>query len=502
MEYSFSKISSVGKFMMLIGILVAIPLLVIPFNMQDNKHASSFIIPASFSLICGLILFLYGKKRRETVGNFGWKSSMQYSSIMVLFAWVWGMLIGAFPFFSSGQLRLIQSLFESISGWTTTGLSVMDTSTTPRIFLFHRSFMQFCGGLGFIMMMNMFIQEKQSMRLYDAEGHPDKLLPNLRKTTQLIFLMYGGLLIAGTLLYRIVGMNIFESLLHAMCSLSTGGFSTRLGSIGEYNSIGIEVVTIILMVFGTTNFAVLFLIFTMKLRQVVRVSEVQLLFGLLCVGIPVFALGLQRNLQAMGIESFRLAIFNVISALSTTGYSTVDFRGMAPSSLGVIIIMMLIGGGIGSTAGGMKLERVYIGIKIIALNFRTRINPARNIHPGFFFKAQGKHMIDEKLILETTAHILCYLSIVGVGTILLAATAKANLIDALFEFASAFGTVGLSIGITNADLGNAALLVEMFAMVLGRLEIFIVFIAFHSSIELMRSRFQTIGSKGLNTQVL
>ena len=488
MGYSVSKLSSVGKFMMLIGILVAIPLLVVPFDAQDNQFAWSFIIPASFSLLCGFLLFLYRKKRSGAVENLGWKSSMQHSSIIVLFAWAWGMVIGAFPFFLSGQLRLIQSLFESISGWTTTGLSVMDTSNTPKIFLFYRSFMQFCGGLGFVMMMNMFIQEKQSMRLYNAEGHSDKLLPNLRKTTQLIFLMYGGLLAAGTLLYSIVGMNIFESLLHAMCALSTGGFSTRLGSIGEYNSIGIELVTIFLMLFGTTNFAVLLLIFKMKWRQVGRVSEVQLLLGLLCLGIPVFALGLLQNHQYMGIEAFRIAVFNVISALSTTGYSTIDFQGMSPSSLGVIILMMLIGGGIGSTAGGIKLERVYIGINVIALNFRTRINSARSIHPGFFYKAQGKHMIDDKLILETSAHILSYLSIIGVGTILLATAANTNLIDALFEFASAFGTVGLSIGITNPNLGNAALLIEMFAMVLGRLEIFIVFIAIHSSIELMHLR--------------
>lgn len=499
MEYSFSKLASVGKFMMLIGILVLIPLLIVPFDVQNYHFAWNFVVPAVFSLLCGFLLFLYGGRRSVTAGSLGWKTSIQQSSIIVLFAWVWGICIGAFPFFASGQLGLIQSLFESISGWTTTGLSVMDTSVTPKIFLFHRSFMQFCGGLGFVMMMNMFIQEKQSMRLYHAEGHSDKLVPNLRKTTQLIFIMYGGLLIAGTMLYQIVGMNFFESLLHAMCALSTGGFSTRLGSIGEYNSIGIELVTILLMVFGTTNFAVLFLIFKMKWRQVVRVSEVRLLVGLLCLGIPVFAFGLQKSHQYMGMDAFRIAVFNVISALSTTGYSSIDFREMAPASLGVIVLMMLIGGGIGSTAGGLKLERAYIGLKVIALHFRTRINPARSIHPGFFYKAQGKYMIDNKVILETSAHILCYLSIVGIGTILLATTANTNLLDALFEFASAFGTVGLSIGITNPNLGSAALLVEMFAMVLGRLEIFIVFIAIHSSIELMQLRQQkaskTIGSE-------
>lgn len=471
--------------MMLIGLLDLVPLLVIPFYVQDSSFAWSFVIPAMFSFLCGLISFLCSKKRREKNRNIGWKASMQQSSIIVLFAWVWGIFLGAYPFFASGQLKLVQSLFESISGWTTTGLSVMDTSVTPKIFLFHRSFMQFCGGLGFVMMMNMFIQEKQSMRLYHAEGHSDKLAPNLRKTTQLIFLMYGVLLIVGTILYLVVGMNLFESLLHAMCALSTGGFSTRLGSIGEYNSIGIESVTILLMLFGTTNFAVLFLIFKMRWRQVMRISEVKLLIVLLCFGIPVFAMGLLQNPQYKGIDTLRIAAFNVVSALSTTGYSSIDFRGMAPASLGVTIIMMLIGGGIGSTAGGMKLERAYIGCKVIALNFRKRINPARSIHPGFFYKAQGKYSIDDNVILETSAHILSYLTIIGIGTILLATSANISLIDALFEFSSAFGTVGLSIGITTPNLGNAAMLIEMFGMFLGRLEMFVVFIAIHSGYEIL-----------------
>lgn len=487
MRYSISKLAIVGKFMMLIGTLVAIPMLVIPFSATDSQFLWDFAIPAVFSFLLGLLLFWYGKIKGPSETS-GWKSSMQQSSIIVVFSWIWGMLIGAYPFISSGQLRVVQSLFESVSGWTTTGLSVMDTSLTPMIFLFHRSFMQFCGGLGFVMMMNMFIQEKQSMRLYHAEGHSDKLLPNLQKTTQLIFLMYGCLLIAGTISYQIAGMQFFESLLHAMCALSTGGFSTRLGSIGEYNSIRIEVVTIILMLFGTTNFAVLFLIFKMKWKQVIRVSEIQLLIGLLCIGIPVFAFGLLQNSQFTVTGAYRIAVFNVISALSTTGYSSIDFNGLAPASLGVIIIMMLIGGGIGSTAGGIKLERVYISIKMITLNVRARMNPARNIHPGFLFKAQGKYMIDETMILETSSHILSYLAILSIGTILLASTAKTNLLAALFEFASAFGTVGLSIGITNPELGNAALTIEMIAMILGRLEIFIIFIAIHSSVDLLHGR--------------
>lgn len=472
--------------MMLTGMLVALPLLVMPFEMQDYQFARSFIAPATFSFLCGMLLFIMGRNSKGTDDNFSWKISMQHSSAIVLFAWIWGILIGAIPFFVSGQLGLVQSMFESISGWTTTGLSVMDVSTTPKIFLFHRSFMQFCGGLGFVMMMNMLTQEKQSMRLYHAEGHDDKLLPNLRKTTQLIFLMYGSLLAAGTVLYRIVGMRIFDSLLHAMCALSTGGFSTRLLSIGEYNSIGIELVTILLMLFGTTNFAVLFLLSRLKWKEVVRVSEVKLLFLLVMLGIPVFAFGLLQNHQYTDLQSIRIAAFNVISAISTTGYSSIDFSKLPAISLGIIILMMLIGGGIGSTAGGIKLERVCISFKVIAQSLRTRMNPTRSIHLGYYYKAQGKVILDDKAILETTAYVLSYLTIMAIGTLLLSFTAHATLTDALFEFASAFGTVGLSIGITTANLNDGALLIEMFAMILGRLEIFIVFIAIHSSIELLR----------------
>ena len=130
----------------------------------------------------------------------------------------------------------------------------MDVTVTPHIYLFHRSFMQFCGGLGFVLMMMLLVQGKQSMNLFNAEGHPDKLKPNLKKTAQAIGLMYGGFLVAGTAAYVVSGMDVFGAICHAMCALSTGGFSTKLNSIGEYASLPIEGVTIVLMLIGTTNF--------------------------------------------------------------------------------------------------------------------------------------------------------------------------------------------------------------------------------------------------------
>lgn len=484
MKFKFSDYSNCGKFMVLVGMLVAMPLVVLPFYPEDEIYAPSFAVPAVFSILAGIVVCLSTGHSKD--GNFEWKATMQRSSLTVLFAWICGILVGAVPFIISGQLSYLQAIFESISGWTTTGLSVMDVSVTPHIFLFHRSFMQFCGGLGFVMMMVMLVQGKQSMNLYNAEGHPDKIMPNLRKTAQAIFLMYSSFLAAGTYLYRIAGMNLFDAVLHAMCALSTGGFSTKLNSIGEYNNIPVEIITIILMLIGTTNFAVLMLLAKLKLRQIFRVSEVKFMLLILLVIVPLTGMSLSSELNMSMEEGFRHAVFDVASALSTTGYSTMSYTSWPPFAIGVLILMMLTGGGIGSTAGGIKMSRVYIMMRVALLNIRKRISPARKIEAPYYIKAQGKTSIDHALINDTVGFIVCYLGIFIVGTMLTALTAECTLTEAMFEFASALGTVGLSIGITSPSAAPGTLVVEMFGMLLGRLEIFIVLIGIYSGINVLK----------------
>ena len=484
---SFSSRSNYGKLMLLIGMLVAVPLIVIPFYPEDTIYGFAFVLPAFGSIVAGAIACLVGKSEAS---GFEWRSAMQHSSLTVLFAWGWAALMGAIPFVLSGKLTFVQALFEAVSGWTTTGLSVMDVSVTPHIFLFHRSFMQFCGGLGFVMMMVMLIQGKQSMNLYSAEGHPDKLMPNLKKTAQMICLMYNGYLIIGTTAYRIAGMGLFDAIMHTMCALSTGGFSTKLNSIGEYSSLSIEVVTIVLMLIGTTNFAVLLLIAKRKWRQVIRVSEVQFMFLVLTFFIPLTALSLSYGLNVSIGQGLRHAAFDIVSALSTTGYSTMSYTTWPPFAIGVLILMMLIGGGIGSTAGGLKLSRVYLMIRITMQNIRKRLSPTRNIEAPYYIKAQGKTSIDTTLTLDTTGFVACYLGLFIIGSLLTTVTAKCTLTEAMFEFASALGTVGLSIGLTTPATNAATLIVEMFGMILGRLEIFIVFIGAYCGFTMIKASFR------------
>lgn len=488
MKHYFKNCSNNGKLVLLIGLLLSMPLAVLTFFPEECEYAIAFIIPSLISIILGVLICRFSK---QDINASHWQLTMQKGSLTVLFAWAYGFLAGAIPFMISGKLSFIQALFEAVSGWTTTGLSVMDVSVTPHIFLFHRSFMQFCGGLGFVMVMIMFVQGKQSMNLYNAEGHPDKLMPNLKKTVWTIFLMYVSFLFVGSILYTILGMKPFDSLLHAMCALSTGGFSTEVNSIGAYNSLAIEALTIILMLIGTTNFAVLLLIAKRKFKQVQRVSELRFLMILLAIFVPVTTGSLTYGLY-MGVgESFRSAIFNVVSALSTTGYSTSAYTNWPSSTIGILIILMLIGGGIGSTAGGIKLSRVFIILRTTLDNIRKRLSPEHRIESPYYYRAQGKTPIDHKLVSDVMGFIACYIGIFAIGTLLLTFTANCSLTEAMFEFASSLGTVGLSIGLTGPATGTGTLIVEMFGMILGRLEIFIVLIGIYSGVSVFKEHLRS-----------
>ena len=464
--------SNRGKLMVMIGLLVIAPVAILPFYPQDIGYAIYFLLTGLLSILAGGLVCAFGK--REAYFSSDRLTAQRHSNNTVLFTWFWGIAVGAMPFFLSKQLKLVQSLFESVSGWTTTGLSVMDVTQTSKIFLFYRSFMQYCGGLGFVLMMVMLVSGKRSMDLFNAEGHPDKLMPNLKQTAQTIFEMYIIFLILGTVAYGVCGMPLFDSLCHAMCSLSTGGFSTRLNSIGEYHSLSIEIVTIVLMLIGTTNFAVLLLLLRGKWRQALQVSEMRFLFLLLLIFVPLMALSLSGELGMGFGEGLRHALFNASSALSTSGYATMSYESWPSFAIGLMILLMLIGGGIGSTAGGLKLTRVYLILRMIGQNMKRKLLPQRCVDAPTYVKAQGRTKIDEELCSDTVGFVGCYLLLFTAGVLLLTLTAGCDLEKAMFEFASALGTVGLSIGLTGPMTNNATLIVEMVGMILGRLEIFIV----------------------------
>lgn len=462
-----------GQFLILIGMLLLVPLITIIFYPEDIHQAYAFLIPGLSAIALGAGICYWHSQRAF---SHNWKSSIHEGSLTVLYAWLVGIVLGALPFVMSGQLTFVQGLFEAVSGWTTTGLSVVDVTKVNHLFQFHRCFMQFCGGLGFIMMILFFVQENQAANLYDAEGHPDRIQPRLINTVRMIFGVYFVSLVIGTGLYYIFGMNGFDSLFHAMCSLSTGGFSTEVDSIGAYHSVAIEWVTILLMVIGTTNFAVLILMVKRKWKEVQKISELRLFTVLVAFATVVVAISLSYSMYMSLSESLRTAIFNVVSALSTTGYATMPYQTWPTLAVFMLIVLMLIGGGYGSTAGGIKLTRVYIAFQTLKKTFKQKISSKRNIHKIYHYRAQGRTEIDASLMQDTISYIFIYLIIYAIGVGLLSFFANCDLQSAMFEFASALGTVGLSIGLTGPQTSAIVLIIEMCGMLLGRLEIFVVFI--------------------------
>lgn len=472
-----------GQFLILIGMLLLVPLVTIIFYPQDINQVYAFVIPSLIAIFLGLGI-CYVHPRRMLPDN--WRTSIHEGSLTVLYAWLIGIVLGAMPFVISGQLSFVQALFEAVSGWTTTGLSVVDVTKVNHLFQFHRCFMQFCGGLGFIMMILFFVQENQAANLYDAEGHPDRLEPRLINTVRMIFGIYSVSLIIGSFLYYIFGMNWFDSIFHAMCSLSTGGFSTQVESIGAYKSIAIEWVTILLMIIGTTNFAVLLLMVKRKWKQVIKISELKLFTVLVITFTIIVAVSLSYSLYISVSESLRIAVFNVVSALSTTGYATMSYQDWPTLAVFALIVLMLIGGGYGSTAGGMKLTRVYIAFQTLKKTFRQKLSSKRSVNKIYHYRAQGRTEINASLMQDTVSYILIYFIIFLIGTGLITLFLNCDLQSAMFEFASALGTVGLSVGLTGPQTPAIILIIEMCGMLLGRLEIFVIFIGISGIIYKMK----------------
>ena len=493
MKKFWADSSSIGKLSVLIGLFVAAPLIVLPWYPADRKYLFSFLIPGIAAIILGLIICIFGKSDAEA--SMSWRSQTGRSNLTVLFAWCLGPLAGALPFILGKQLNAVKSLFEAVSGWTTTGLSVMDITDVPHIFLFHRSFMQYCGGLGFILMMIIFISNKQSMILWNAEGHPDKIMPNIKRTAQIIFILYNVCLVLGSIAYKLAGMTWFDSICHCMCSLSTGGFSTKLMSIGEYNSLAIEIIAIVLMLIGATNFVALILLARGKVRDFCKISDVKFLFLMLVLFIPPVAFSLAKGMELSTGEGFRRSAFIIVSSLSTTGMVNMDYAECPPFVVGVIILMMIVGGEIGSTSGGIKLSRIYIMLRLCAANIQKKLNPSRFVAAPSYMKPSGKMPIDNELADETTSYVTAYFVIYAAGTLLMMLTAHCSLIEAMFDFASSLSTVGFTIGLTGPMTNTATMIVEMIGMMLGRLEIFIVIIGFTFGFEMVKDKISRIFDK-------
>ena len=289
-------------------------------------------------------------------------------------------------------------------------------------------------------------------------------------------IIYCSYIVGGVILYVFCGMPLFDAINHSIGAVSTGGFSTKVESIGYYDSASIELVTIILMLLGTINFAAHSILWKGKVKDFFRVGEIKFMWLLLLISIPLTLFVTTVHMFENFSKGFRVAAFEIVSAVSTSGFSTVTYFDWNSFGFFMLIFTMIIGGGTGSTAGGLKLYRILVLLKMVYWNIKDVFSSKRSIKYNYIVKPEGKVIIDDSSAKEITIllsvylffYIICVFILLGYGY---------EIKNAMFEIASCLSTVGLSAGITSPNAPKVVIWTMSLAMFLGRLEFLIIFYA-------------------------
>jgi trk system potassium uptake protein TrkH len=381
-------------------------------------------------------------------------------------------VFSAIPYLFLTNLTIVQAIFESTSGWTTTGLSVINVDSASQTILLYRSLTQFFGGVGIVLIVFTFLSDSYGLKLYTQEGHNDRLLPNVLKSARLISLIYLGYVIFGILGYVVLGMGLFDAINISMAALSTGGFAPRSQSLAFYQSSWIEWFTMVLMILGATNFAAHMLLIKRQFMNFFRTSEFKLLVGVTLLSLCFILLS-----GAQFQVGVRTILFELISSITTTGFTTTSYSLWRPVWVLVLIFLMIIGGGSGSTAGGIKQSRVVAVFKSMIMHVRRYTLPRQVIKESTMHNSRGETLvIDKAMSLDASMYVLIYIMFLVFGTLIIAGQGY-TLLDSFFEFASSLGTVGTSVGIISLSASNIVLITSIIGMILGRLEILVVIAA-------------------------
>ncbi len=463
-------LSSVGIILWIAGALMLTPLLALLAYPQQAEQAPAFLLPAGACALCGTGLRRWFRPA-DSIGL-----SIQEGGVIVLISWVVVIFFSAWPFVLISNLPFSRAFFESTSGWTTTGLSVVDVAGAGPLILLWRSIIQLAGGAGLAIIMMSAIVGPTGVGISSAEGRSDQLVPQVRESARLVLIIYSAYAITGTLAYRMAGMSFFDALNHAFAAVSTGGFSTRAASIGHWNAPAIEAVSLPLMLLGNLSFVTAWCLWRGKLRIVAANSEVRLLAVVLPLSVAALLLLSCRTAYPHLGKAIRVALFETVSALTTTGFSTVACGDWNSFGMLLSIVLMLIGGGTCSTAGGIKQFRVYLFCKLLVWEVRRFFLPQNAVVACSIQEGSHRVFVDDARVRQVAVFLFLYLATYAAGVLILCGCGY-RLGDALFEFASALGTVGLSVGVTCAGMPDVALWAEILAMFLGRLEFMVVIVS-------------------------
>ena len=441
----------------------------------DSPDLKAFLISEAATVVAALILTISRPKQRP-------KLRVRDMFLLTNLSWVTVCAFGALPFiFSHTVGSFTDAVFESVSGATTTGATVMTgLDSLPKDILLWRSMMQWVGGLGIIALGASVLPFLRigGMRLFQTESSDfsEKTFPHARRILNRLLLVYLALSVACALGYWVAGMSLFDAINHAMTTVSTGGFSTHDTSIAYFDSVAIELVALVFMLLAAMPFMLYLPIILGRPTTLLRDGQVRSMFGIYFSVVALLVIWLTVTEQINVSGAFREVAFNVISIATTTGYVSADYTSWGSFAVVVFFFLTFVGGCSGSTSGGIKIFRFNIS----SVMFGETVQ--RLLHPSATFSRvmQGRPLTDE-IVASVMAFSLAYAGTVGIAATLLAAAGN-DYVTSFSAAATAAANVGPGIGDTIGPAYNFAVLTEpskwilCVTMLLGRLEIFTVLI--------------------------
>lgn len=461
----------VGSILIVDAFLMLPALLIAMFYRESSFSAFliTFILTLSTGLLFSKVLF---KQKIKAI-------NIKQGLSIVTFGWIFVSLLGSLPFYLSGSTAtLIDAIFETISGFTTTGASIMpDVEILDKSILFWRSFTHWIGGMGILVFTLALLPAYGigNFQIFKAEAPGPthgRLEPHIKNTARTLYITYIGLTLVQILFLLIGRVSLFDAALLTFGTVGTGGFAPYNASIANFSSY-VQMIISLFMILAGVNFTLHVLAIKGKLKEVFSDSEFKMYLKIIGFSIVIISLNLAIVHYDDVWYSIRDAIFQVASIITTTGYATVDFQTWPSFSKFILLGLMFVGGSAGSTAGGMKVIRILISLKLV------RREISKIFHPNAVVPIKlGKKIVPNEVVARINSFITLHFLVFVIGTILISLD-QVDMITAMSSVAATLNNIGPGLELVGptgnyAHFSNFSKLVFSFVMLLGRLELFTV----------------------------
>ncbi len=462
-----------GALIFFLGLTMIFPILFSLYYQDGDLRA--LLVSGAITTGTGAFLFLGCRRMVQEISH-------REGFVIVTFGWASAALFGSLPYMVSGVLpNFVEAYFESMSGFTTTGATVLAViEGVPRGVLFWRSLTHWLGGMGIIVLSIAILPllGVGGMQLFKAEVPgpvADKLKPRIAETAKILWQVYMLISAAETVFLMAGGMNFFEALCQTFGTMATGGFSTRNASIGAYDQAYFDSVITVFMILAGTNFALHYQALTGNLRSFYRNSEVRFYWLTLAISMLLVTLVLRfQTYDTLGV-AFRYASFQVTSIMTTTGYTTADFEMWPFFAQYLLVLLMFIGGSAGSTGGGMKCMRILLLLR------QGRRELSRLIHPhGVIPVRLGGNVVSREIIQSVWGFFFLFILIFVLASVAMALIGL-DIVTAFVSVAATINNIGPGLGAVGPmdNYRSIPLIgkwILIFCMLVGRLELYTVIV--------------------------